>query len=191
MLLPVYLKEFKRRHPEIRVNVRIGSGRERIRWLRAHEVDLVLVAVDVPPPDLEFRPILSSDFVFITPEDHPLAGRESVDIAEVAAYPAVTHTHSHYVGQTMDILMRVHGEVPNTVLEVDGWNVIKLHVAAGVGIAAVPDICVSEHDRIWSIPASRYFPSRLYGVLARRDEPLSLAAQWLMRLVEEHHPVAP
>ena len=114
-------------------------------------------------------------------------GRESVDFAEVAAYPAVTHTPAHYVGQSMDILMRVHGEIPNTVLRVNGWNVIKLHVEAGVGIAAVPDTCVSEHDRIWSIPAPpRFFPSRTYGVLDRRDD-LSLAAQWLIRLVEERH----
>ena len=191
MLLPEYLKEFQRRHPEVRVNVRIGSGRERLRWLRAYQVDLALIAVDVPPPDLAFHPVRSSDFVFITPEDHPLAGRESVAIAEVAAYPAVTHIPSHYVGQNMDILMRMHGAVPNTVLEVDGWNVIKLHVAAGVGIAAVPDLCVSEDDRVWSIPASRYFPARVYGVLARRDKLLSLAAQWLIRLLEEHHPGDP
>ena len=81
--------------------------------------------------------------------------------------------------------MRRHGQVANTVLEVDGWNAIKEYVEAGVGISAVPDICLSERDRVWSIPASRYFPSRLYGVLTRRDDILSLAASWFIRVVDE------
>ena len=185
MVLPGYLREFRHRHPDIRVNVRIADGRERLRWLRAYEVDVVLAAVDLPPPDLEFRPVFSSDLMFITPEDHPLAGRETVEIAEIAAFPAVMHSALHYVTDVIDIIMRRHGQVANTVLEVDGWNAIKQYVEAGVGISAVPDICLSERDRVWSIPASRYFPSRLYGVLTRRDDILSLAASWFIRVVEQ------
>ena len=184
-VLPRFLKRFRERHPEIRINVRIADGRERMRWLRAYEVDVVFAAVDVPPPDIEFRPIFSSESVFITPEDHPLAGRESVEFAEAVAYPAVTHPASHYVTQVSDVILRQHGHSANAVLEVDGWNAIKLYVEAGVGISVVPDICVDEEDRVWSIPASRYFPSRVYGVLTRRDEIFSLAANWFIQIVDE------
>ena len=185
MVLPDWLGKFRNRHPDIRVNVRIADGRQRIRWLRAYEVDVVLTAVDLPPPDLEFRPVFSSEVVFITPEDHPLAGRETVELAEIVAFPAVTHDASHYASEVTDIILRQHGQVANTVLEVDGWNAIKEYVEAGVGVSAIPDICLSERDRVWSIPASKYFPSRLYGVLTRRDELLSLAAAWFIQVVDE------
>ena len=184
-VLPRYLKRFRERHPEIRVNVRIADGRERMRWLRAYEVDVVFSAAGVPPPDIEFRPIFSSENVLITPEDHPLAGRESVEIAEAIAYPTVTHPASHYITQASDIILRQHGHIADTILEVEGWNVIKLYVEAGVGISVVPDICVYEEDRVWSIPASRYFPPRVYGVLTRRDKILSLAASWFIQIVDE------
>ena len=184
-MLPRFLKRFRERHPEIRINVRIDDGRERMRWLRAYEVDVVVAAVDVPPPDIGFRPIFSSESVFITPEDHPLAGRESVEFAEAVAYPMVTHPASHYIAQTSDIILRLHGHIANTILEVEGWNAIKLYVEAGVGISIVPDIHVHEEDRVWSIPASRYFPSRVYGVLTRRDEIFSLAASWFIQIVDE------
>ena len=190
MVLPEYLREFRRRHPDVRVEVRIADGRQRLRWLRAYEVDVVLAAVDLPPPDLEFRPVFSSEIFFITPADHPLAGRESVDIAEIAAFPAVTHNASHYASEITDIIMRQHGQVANIVLQVDGWNAIKEYVEAGVGVSAIPDICVSERDRVWSIPARRYFPSRLYGVLIRRDDLLSLAASWFIQVVDESRPGA-
>ena len=187
MVFSNYLKEFRHRHPDIRVNVRIADGRQRLRWLRAYEVDVVFSAVDLPPSDLEFRPVFSSELVFITPEDHPLAGRETVELAEIAAFPAVTHNAAHYVSEATDIILRQHGQVANTVLEVDGWNVIKEYVEAGVGVSAIPDICLSERDRVWSIPASRYFPSRLYGVLTRRDDILSLAADWFIQVILQSH----
>ena len=108
-VLPRYLREFRERHPGIRVNVRVADGRERMRWLRAYEVDVVFAAVDRPPPDLSFRPVFTSEFLLITPEDHPLAGRKSVDLEEAAAYPAVTHSASHYVSQVSDVIMRQQG----------------------------------------------------------------------------------
>ena len=185
MVLPDWFSKFRHRHPDIRVNVRIADGRQRMRWLRAYEVDVVLAAVDLPPPDLDFRPVFSSKTVFITPEDHPLAGRETVELAEIAAFPVVGHNAPHYASELTDILMRQHGQVANTVLEVDGWNAIKEYVEAGLGVSAIPDICLSERDRVWSIPASQYFPSRAYGLLTRRDDILSLAASWFIRVVDE------
>ena len=187
-VLPGYLKRFHERYPGIRVNVRVGSGSERLKWLRAYEVDIVFSAVDAPPPDLEFHRLFSSGNVLITPEDHPLAGRESVDIHEAAPYPAIAHAPGQYIRQLGDLFLRQYGIVANVVLEVDGWNVIKLYVQAGLGISLVPDLCISDRDRVWSIPFDQYFPSRMYGTLRRRDDILSLAARQFMRIVDPSPP---
>ena len=185
MVLPAYLSEFRHRHPDIRANVRVENGRQAVRSLRAYEVDVVLSAVDLPPPDVEFRPVFSSAIRFITPEDHPLAGRETVELAEIAAFPAVSLHASDYMTEVVDLILRQHGQVANSVLEVNGWNMLKEYVEAGVGVSAVPDICLSERDRVWSIPASRYIPPLMFGVLTRRDELLPLAARWFIEVVEQ------
>ena len=190
MVLPDWLMAFRHRHPDVRVNVRTADGRQRLRWLRDYEVDVVLAAVDVPPPDLEFHPVFSSEIRFITPEDHPLAGRETVEIAEIAAFPAVTHNASHYMTESADVVVRQHGQAVNAVLQVDGWSVIKEYVEAGVGVSAIPEICLCERDRVWSIPASRYFPSRMYGMLTRRDDLLPLAASRFIQGVVQRAPGA-
>ena len=182
-ILPELLKPFLERYPGTRVNVMTGTGRERLSWLRAYEVDVAFGAVDVPPPDLSFHFTNASRLVLITPEDHPLAGRESVELAEAAEYPAVAPAAGGYVRRGGDMVVRQHRLAIDVVLEVDGWSAIKRHVEAGVGLSVVPDFCLTERDRVWRIPFDRYFPARRYGVLTRRDQVPSLAAERLVQLM--------
>jgi len=168
-LLPTYLQEFRQRYPECRTYVRTGSGEERLKWLRDYELDVIVAAVDVPPRDVEFYPILASNPVLITPLDHPLAGRDSVAVDEVVAYPLVVHPPEHYVTQGMEALMRMRGVAPRFVVEAEGWDVITSYVAAGVGISYVPEICETEDDRLCKIKIRETVPHREYGAIVRRD----------------------
>ena len=183
-VMPRYLKRFRERYPGVRVNVRIGTGRERLDWLRAYEVDVAFAAVDAPPPDLSFQYTFSSRHVLITPEDHPLAGRESVEIAEAAGFPAIAPAAGGYIRDAADMVLRQLGVVIDVVLEVDGWSVIKRYVEAGVGIAVVPNLCLNDRDRVWRIPFDRYFLDRRYGVLTRRDLVPSPTAERFIELLD-------
>ena len=182
-LLPRFLEQFRQRYPEVRVDIKSGGGPDRLRWLRTYEIDLVIAAMDVPPPDLEFHSVLASGPMLITSLDHPLAGREVLSIEEAAAYPFVGPTPTHYARQAVETILRERGIVLDIVVEVDGWNVITKYVAAGVGISMVPDLCLTEHDRLWKIPITGVFRQRTYGAVTRRDGLLSLAERRLLRLM--------
>ena len=179
--LPEYLRRFRERHPGTPVHVRTGRGRERLAWLRDYELDLVMVAVDVPPPDLAFHELFTSEHVYITPEDHPLAGRESVEFEEAAGFPVVAHPSGTYMRQLLEMYARLHGTTARVVAEADGWDDIKACVAAGLGVAVVPALCLVDRDRVWRIPFGRYVPPRRYGLATRRDGLLSLSARWFMQ----------
>ena len=182
-LLPKYLKEFRERYPEILVDVRTGTGQQRLEWLRDYELDVIVAAMDIPPSDVEFHPVFGSEPVLITPLDHPLAGRESVPIQETAAYPFVGHTSTHYVRQVAEVILRLHGVAPDVAVEVDGWGVITSYVAAGVGISFVPDLCLNEHDPLWKISFKDTIPNRRYGAITRRDGLLSRAASRFLQII--------
>ena len=187
-LLPKYLKQFRERYPETRIHIRTGTGRQRLSWLRAYELDLVLAAMDIPPPDVDFRPIFKSNPMLITSLDHPLAGRDSASIGEVSAYPFVGHTSTQYVRRVAEMILRMHGVAPDVAVEVDGWDVITNYVAAGVGISFVPDLCLVEHDRLWKISFSDHFPRRTYGAVTRRDKLITLAASRFLRIMDPDSP---
>ena len=67
-----------------------------------------------------------------------------MSVAEAATYPAVTPRLADSVCHTGE----PYGQLPNRVAEVDGWADIKRYVEEGVGIAFVPQICVTEMDRV-------------------------------------------
>ena len=182
-VLPKYLKMFREEFPETEVEVRIGTGRQRLAWLRDYELDVVVGAMDVAPPDVRFHPILESEPVLVTPLDHPLAGRETVTVGETAAYPFVGHAAKQFVRQFEDTFMRLHGVVPDTVVEVDGWGDVTSYVAAGVGIAFVPDLCLTEHDQVWKISFKGVVPPRRYGPVTRGDGILTLAARRFVQIM--------
>ena len=182
-VLPEFLKRYRESYAGIRISVNIGTGKQRLDWLRNHELDLVVAAMDIPPPDVEFRPVVESELVLITPEDHPLAGRDFVTLEEAAAYPFVGHTTEHYARQVAEVVLRLQGVAPDVAVEVDGWDVITNYVAAGVGISVVPDVCLTDHDRVWKIRLKGIVPLRKYGAITRRDGPLSLAASRLLEVM--------
>ena len=175
--LPDYVKAFRARNPGVRVVVRVGGGRERLAWLRDYEVDVVFASVDVPPPGLEFHELFTSELVYITPLDHPLAGRPSVSFEEMASWPIVTHPEGRYVRLISELFTRLHGRVATIAVEIEGWHAIKTCVEAGLGTAVVPELCLYERNRLWAIPFSRYVPPRRYGMLVRRGGILPLAAK--------------
>ena len=187
-VLPEYVKRFLALHPDIEVHVRTGAGVERLRWLRTHEVDVVLSASDSPPPDLVFRFLFSSEYVIITPEDHPLAGRESVTVEEVCRHPVVRPPRASPIRRLMDLYARQHGTAIRAAVEVGGWDVIKGHVEAGSGIAVIPEICLTEQDRLWRIPMTWVFPARRYGVFVRRDPIMAPACRRFIRIAEPDFP---
>lgn len=181
--LPKYLGRFRESCPGVEINVRTGTGPERLEWLRDFDVDLVVGAMDVEEPEFERQPLGKSSFVLITPEGHPLAGRESVDLADVARYPSVGHPADHYTSRVANMVFRRQGLVLDRVLEVAGWNEIKHYVEAGVGIAIVPEMCIYGSDRLRKVPVPGAFPSRRYSIFTRREATPALAVERFLGIV--------
>ena len=176
-LLPEYVERFRARWPDVAVHIRTAPGERALGWLRAHEVDLVVASVDVAPRDVAFHPVRTSRFVLVTPPGHPLAGRAAVGLEEAAAYPFVGHGAERYVARLIETLLRLHGVALEVVAEVDGWGVITNYVAAGVGCAFVPELCLRENDGLWRIPAPVPVPARRYGAMTRARGALALHAR--------------
>ena len=187
-VLPRVIGRLRRDHPGIRVHLRacrLGVG---LDLLLAEDVELVLGFREPVSTEFEYRPVLSYDFVLITPRDHPLAGRNSVTPEALANSPLVVPdsvAHSPRAGQ--EPLRRFDIEA-NVAIEVGGWDVVEHYVAAGLGVAFYPSFCVSEGSGVSVVPLDQYYPKRSYGRFTRLGKPLSRPAQRLVEALEAEYP---
>ena len=117
-VLPEYLNRFREQYPAIKTDVTTGTGKQRLDWLRAHVLDLIVAAMGSrrPPPSSTrfWYPTWDSSLQRATrwPDAIPSPSKE------VAAYPFIGHTSTHCGWQVVEPLMRPHGADP--AVDVDG-----------------------------------------------------------------------
>ena len=176
-VLPALVRRFQARWPRTRIEVRSGTGAERMNWLRGFELDLVVGAVGPVPGDIAFHPLVKAEPVVVTPKGHPLSRRKSVAIGALGGHRLIAQPAGRYVRTVQDVVLGLHGVRPRVVLEVEEWGSMLNHVAAGVGVAIVPDVCVSAGEPVGRVPIEHRFRLRTYGVAMRSDSLVSLAAR--------------
>ena len=189
-VLPPVLGRFRAEHPGVRITLRDSLVDDGLQLLRSNESDVLIGPKHGESKDFDYHPISTWTLVLITPEDHPLAGRESVDIREPAAYPAVVPASSSYNREYGETVVRRLGVELNVAVEASGWRTIKSCVEAGLGISAVPSLCLTGGERLRVVPYEPPVSGGSYGIFTRRNRFLSPAANRFLRMIVSDAPRA-
>ena len=176
------------RTPGIRLRVTNALVVHGLDLLSARKVDFVIGAKEPATGVFSYHEAFTYNLVLIVPEDHPLAGRESVDIREAVQYPAIVPPSGTYNRQFGESVAHRFGVETKVAIETSGWGVIKMYVEAGLGISVVPSLCLTGKERVWGIPVGQYTPARSYGIFTCRDRPLSPNAHRLVRMIAPDFP---
>jgi len=177
-LLPTTIEEFKRAHPLARLRLLARRIEEVVSLLRNNEADLGILPARQLPPELLFRPIATYAAMLLTPKRHPLARRARMDFNSLlnketmARHPLIVAEVQRHGGVLEDTFARL--KLPlNISMEVDSLDTLKRYVAHGLGVAVVPERCLTEEDRLRLeiIPVPRELNAETtYGVVLRRDK---------------------
>ena len=111
-----------------------------IDGLLQHKFDLVFCSEPEKSLGLTATPVTSQKLVMIVPNGHPLADRKSIGLAETLGYPAVWFAKGSGLRKVVDGMYEQVGGKPISVIETEEDEVIAGLVAAGFGIAVVPDM---------------------------------------------------
>lgn len=79
--------------------------------------------------------------IVVTP-DHPLAGKSSVSIEELAQYPLVTYTFGFTGRSELDTAFNRAGLEPRIVFTATDADVIKTYVRLGLGVGVIASMAV-------------------------------------------------
>ena len=138
LTLTAPLAAYKRAHPSVEIELHWSPAEDVARRLRAQEVDLCVVSQPIAAEGLASARLFDEAVGVGVPLDHPLAGRTSVTIDELADQPFVTAREGHWLRRLLDRLFAARHLTPKIVCESDEHSAIGDLIRAGLGIGLVP-----------------------------------------------------
>jgi DNA-binding transcriptional LysR family regulator len=183
-LLPRALASFSRRHPGIALSFREAGSRTLVSLLEEGELDLAVVIQPIRHRALETEPLMEEELLLAVPRHHHLAnGRpdQRVRLAQLRQEPFVLLREGAYDlrDQTLAACRRA-GFDPLVALDGGEMDSMLRFVAAGIGLAILPEMVLSDVDPEDGLVALRRLQPRLTRSLViarRRDRYFSAAAR--------------
>lgn len=134
-LLPEVLGEFRKRHPGIKVSLRVGNKRHTIERLLRNELDFGLVAGPVLDPSLTGEPYLDDELVVIVSPGHRFATAPIVYPGELRRETFLVREPGSGTQELMDERLSQLGIEPADTMQLGSTEAIKQAVAANLGIS--------------------------------------------------------
>lgn len=136
--LPTVVAGFKAAFPKVHLALHQGSPKEIVAMLRSGEADIGVAteALD-EEADLVTFPWYEWHHAVIVPRGHPLAGKSTVTLADLAEHPLITY-HEGFTGRSrIDRAFAAAGLAPDIVMTALDADVIKTYVELGLGVGIV------------------------------------------------------
>lgn len=140
--MPRILGAFRRAHPEVWMSLREMSTGSQIEAVAEGRLDIGFArpADSNLPPNVASRRILREPLVLALPVDHPLAGRSTLSMTEVADEALVMNPRHIGTGlyDKIVLLCGRAGFTPRVAVEAHQMSTMISLVGAGLGLAVVP-----------------------------------------------------
>lgn len=191
--LPEVLRPFQETHPKIRFRLFAHPLPELHRLLATGESDLCIVPADPVIPGVHWQPLQTGEIFLVVPSGHRLAGRVSVALVEVADEDMVLGKRGDSLRDVMEEYFHLAGIVPRVTCETDEPTVIEDFVAAGLGVAFIPNLPtlrLRDGSTSWvriSEPACRFS----LGIAWNESRYLSQAARAFREHIIAHFAASP
>ncbi len=147
------LRQFNEHHPDISVEIRELMPRPQEEDLRRGDIDLALLGTPCPElrKEFEIKAILKTPLAAVLPDSHRLAGRKSIDLAELSKERFVTLDQKFFPGrpQLMAEMGKRAGFRPDIRFFAEGFSELLGLIAGGAGVAVLPaDVAHLPHPRV-------------------------------------------
>ena len=144
------IAQYSRENERIRFHLTESSAEVLMDLVRQEKLDMAIVDSTDRDRSLHFRKLHQRDIFAAIPEHHPLADREVINPQEILHEPQIVFNYN--VGMSFKEWTTGAPADESVICTVDTAQSALDLVAAGVGIAFVPESCVREHAGIRFIP---------------------------------------
>jgi DNA-binding transcriptional LysR family regulator len=146
-LMPLAIAEFRASYPQVELTLAEGEPEAIVARLRAGELDLALLfefaGESLPAQDIARTDLLEDPMYLALPLAHPLAARERLRLSDLASEAWVQTSSSSPCARHVVRSCHAAGFEPNVAFESDDYQTVQGLVAAGVGVALIPELALS------------------------------------------------
>jgi DNA-binding transcriptional LysR family regulator len=146
-LMPLAIATFRSSYPDVELTLTEGEPELIVPRLRAGELDLALLyefADEAPLPRGATRVELLQDPMYLAlPREHPLAEEEQLRLADLKHEAWVQTSRSSPCARHVVRCCHAAGFEPSVSFESDDYQTVQGLVAAGVGVALIPELALS------------------------------------------------
>lgn len=181
--LPAVLRDYRLRYPRVRISLRAGSSERLIEQVRDGGLDAAFLGV---PPG--FRPqgvhdhqLAHGRHVAVVAPGHPLAGRDEVDLHDLADEVFVDFADGSAARAQSDEAFAAAGLRREVAFEVSGVELMARMIRNGLGIALLPGAFADGLHDLRTVPVA-HGPVRVERLVWSRFTPSPAAGAFLALL---------
>jgi LysR family carnitine catabolism transcriptional activator len=178
-LLPPILKTFRARFPNVNVTVNDVINEQVLEMVRDRHVELGVAFEPMQSSSLAFTPLYLDRFVAVVPLDSPLGQLGEIRWQMLLEQPFITLQRPSTVRVMLEEHLQARGLKLPVEFESHQLATVGRMVASGLGVSAVPALCVGQMHELGArcITLSDPVIERAIGVLTKPGHELSAAAQ--------------
>jgi DNA-binding transcriptional LysR family regulator len=190
-IMPEAIARFRQRHPAVELTLEPAEPEPSLAKLRAGEID---VALDItagfrPPGDdgIDRLRLLDDPMYVALPVGHPLASKPNLTLEELADESWILGTPGSCPDASIFLRScQLAGFEPRVAFHSDDYFAVQGFVAAGVGVAFIPDLAViSVRQDVVVRSLGGRPPARIIWAATLRDSYCSPARQAMLDILVE------
>jgi DNA-binding transcriptional LysR family regulator len=143
-IMPHAIASFRSQHPGVELSLSLDEPEDSVVKLKSGELDLALVfdagLSRARDDGIERVPLLEDPLYLVLPPDHPLADRRQIRLADLASDAWIQGVPTCECNRLLARACENSGFEPRVAFESDDYTAVQGFVAAGVGVALIPQL---------------------------------------------------
>lgn len=171
-LMPA-LREYQVAWPSVSLDFSSGFGFEPLSALLAGELDLVITSDVLPRAEVHYEPLFDFEMRLITATNHPLADKTYISPQDLADQTLLSYPVQKQRLDVVKHFLQPAGIEPAKWKQADNTLMLVQMVAAGLGVAALPNWAINEFSRqglITSKPFGDGLKRRLFAATRNSEK---------------------
>lgn len=188
--LPNILQDYRKRYPQVKLILKLGSCRDIYGWLKTNLIDLAFL-LDTPTETSEFiiESLIHEPITLIASLQHPLSQKKKILSMDLAGQDLVlVEENGCCYRMIFETMLAEAGVQAASIQEFGSVETIKRWVISGLGISILPLITVEKEIETGLLKSLKWDASdfNIYTqMLYRKDKWLSPALKAMIELVKE------